>query len=151
MHSVPYTLAHAAQLGSAPSHFDFLRRQAIQAVLTHRRFWMDGSPPLLDFFLAGGREESVKGRPEVNVACGLKPDRSGPSIILCHGSGLGYVERDQSRCWRIKRNVMESAGFSGHMQAKDLIDMDVTAIYFWGRRQSGACYPAVWVDDQTDQ
>ena len=54
MHSVPYTLAQAAQLGRAPSHLDFLFRQAMHAVLTHLRFWFAGSAPRRDFFLFAG-------------------------------------------------------------------------------------------------
>lgn len=46
---MPYTLEHAAQLGRAPSHFDLRFRQAIHAVLTHRRFWVAASAPLRDF------------------------------------------------------------------------------------------------------
>jgi hypothetical protein len=33
---------------------DFLLRQAMQAVLTHRRFWLAGSAPRRDFFLEAG-------------------------------------------------------------------------------------------------
>lgn len=49
----PYTLEQAAQLGTWPSHFDFLLLHAMHAVLTQRLLIAAESLLLLDFFFAG--------------------------------------------------------------------------------------------------
>lgn len=49
---MPYTLEHAAHDGILPSHFDFLLRHAMHAVLTQRRLMAAASRLDLDFFFA---------------------------------------------------------------------------------------------------
>ncbi|KAG7135861.1 hypothetical protein HYQ46_008845 [Verticillium longisporum] len=54
-------LQSGPQLGRAPSHLDFLRRHAMQAVLTHLRFCAAESAPRRGFFLfAGGAGTAVE-------------------------------------------------------------------------------------------
>ena len=101
------SLGQAAQLGRAPSHLLFLRRHAleqaiplssyrahsrkgarwgrktdVQAVLTHRRFWLAGSPPRLslDFLVSAGDGSAIATLPVVRAPSWAKDSFPCPSI-----------------------------------------------------------------------